>query len=423
MSGGMDRLAGHGARHWRVLVCLLVAGMLAAPAAAQAPAQTQSDPDMRDPVGDLNAGAVAAGEFPGSILIPGTRQVSLAIGGFFKTVAIADSDLEGTGSIFLPANIGASRPDTAGGTSFDAALSRILLDARAPTPNGSVRGYIEVDLNSANNGSLAFQLRHAYGVWRAGPGALTAGHTWSTGMDLGVLPEGLTEPTISGAIFQRQAQLRWSQGVTDHFKFDVALEDGTSSDATITGPWRATTRLPDFIAATEWSWGSAGHVRVTGMLRQIRITHDSGRSMSEAASGVSLSGHVGVGKRDKLALGANLGKGGGRYLLGLPGGSAGFLDVVDERLELQSAAGAFATYRHVWTARLRSTAAYSRAWVEDASWQAPGDFDSSTFGLVNLLWSPLHYVTLGVEYQYGRRETKDGASRDNQRIMFGVQIF
>ncbi len=130
-----------------------------------------------------------------------------------------------------------------------------------------------------------------------------------------------------------------------------------------------------------------------------------------------------MGKSDKFAFGANSGKGGERYLLGLPAGSAGFLDVVDEELELLRSSGAFATFRHVCRAGLRSTAAYGRAWVGDAPWQTPESFDSSTFALLNLLWSPLYYVTLGVEYQYGTRETKDGGSVDNERIILGVQIF
>lgn len=378
---------------------------------------------MRDAVGDLNSAAVAAGEFPGSILIPGTEQVSLAIGGFVKAVGIMDSDIEGTGPIFLPANIGSSRADSEGATSFDASLSRIILDARAPTQDGSVRGYIEVDLNKANNGSPDMQIRHAYGTWRIGSGTLTAGHTWSTAMDLGVLPEGLTEPTLSGAIFQRQAQLRWSQPLTDRFTFDVALEDGTSADATIAAPWRATTRLPDLVAAAEWSWGRSGHVRAAGLLRGLRVADDSGRTETANAWEASLSGHVAVGENGKFAVGANVGEGVGRYLLGVPGGSAGFIDVGDTRLELLQAMGAYATYRHQWTQTMRSTVGYGRAWVEDAAWQSADAFDSSTFVLANLMWSPIQSVTLGLEYQYGERETKDGLSRDNNRVILGVQIF
>ena len=378
---------------------------------------------MRDAVGDLNAHAVSEGEFPGSIMIPGTQKVSLAVGGFIKTVAIGDSDIEGTGPIFLPAYIGVARPDTEGSTSLDASLSRVFLDARAPSPNGGVRGYLEVDLNNTNNGSLDFQVRHAYGLWRTDAGTLTVGHTWSTAMDLGVLPEGLTEPTVSGAIFQRQALLRWSQKLTGLLKYDIALEDCTSSDATINGPWRASTRLPDLIGAAEWDWGQEGHIRATGLFRDLRVTNDSGHSESAAAWGISLSGHIKIGENDKLAAGACFGEGAGRYLLGTPSGYSGFIDTSSGELDLLKSTGAFASYRHPWTSRLRSTAAYGMAWVEDASWQAADAFDSTGFGLINLMWSPFKYVTMGVEFQYGERETKDGASRDNSRVIFGVQIF
>lgn len=56
----------------------------------KAVALPQKQPE-RDAVGDLNAPAVRAGEFPGSFRIPGPGNVSLAIGGFVKTAVIYDS--------------------------------------------------------------------------------------------------------------------------------------------------------------------------------------------------------------------------------------------------------------------------------------------------------------------------------------------
>jgi hypothetical protein len=54
----------------------------------------------------------------------------------------------------------------------------------------------------------------------------------------------------------------------------------------------------------------------------------------------------------------------------------------------------------------------------------PGEtFESSTYGAVDLLWTVQPYLTLGAEYDYGKRENKDGSSLDNHRVMFGVQIF
>ena len=68
----------------------------------------------RDAVADLNREAVAAGEFPGSIRIPGPWKTSLQIGGFVRVLAISDSDAENIGEALLPAILGTRRDDDDG---------------------------------------------------------------------------------------------------------------------------------------------------------------------------------------------------------------------------------------------------------------------------------------------------------------------
>ena len=143
----------------------------------------------RDAVGDLNAPAVEAGDFPGAIKLPGLDNVSLAIGGFVKTVAIGDSNAESMGADLLPATLGTGRPEQDGQFSIDSTLMRFFVDGRAPVENSKVRAYIEYDLNATNHGAPALKLRHAYGKWYAAEGTLTVGHTWSTMMDMSILPE------------------------------------------------------------------------------------------------------------------------------------------------------------------------------------------------------------------------------------------
>ncbi|MDH4242005.1 MAG: hypothetical protein OEW48_20790, partial [Phycisphaerae bacterium] len=121
--------------------------------------------NIRDNIGDLNERAVKAGDFPGSFKIPGTKNVSLAIGGFIKTVGIYDSKAEAMGANVLPATLGTKRSDEKGATSLDATLTRLFLDARAPAGSGQLRGYVEYDMNNTNDGSPGFKLRHAYGTW------------------------------------------------------------------------------------------------------------------------------------------------------------------------------------------------------------------------------------------------------------------
>lgn len=213
---------------------------------------------------DLNYGSVKAGTFPGSFVIPGTKQVSLAIGGFVKTVAIEDSNVEALGADMLPSTLGTQRPDTEGNFSIDSTLTRLFLDARAPAGNGSLRGYIEYNLNATNNGNLGFKLRQAYGSWKSRAGTLLAGHTWSTLMDLKIIPEGLTEPTVSGAIFVRQAQLRWTQGLGESAKADFAFEDPTGADVFGNPSLQPLSPFPDFIASLEYNKSGVGHVRLGG---------------------------------------------------------------------------------------------------------------------------------------------------------------
>jgi len=137
----------------------------------------------RDGVGDLNREAVTAGDFPGSFTIPGTGNISLAIGGFIKTVAIYDSNAERMGASFLPALLGTQRPDESGSFALDATLTRMYFDARAPARSGQLRGRVEYDFNNKNDGTLDVNMRLAYGTWDNDYGTLTAGHTWSTMMD------------------------------------------------------------------------------------------------------------------------------------------------------------------------------------------------------------------------------------------------
>ena len=60
----------------------------------------------------------------------------------------------------------------------------------------------------------------------------------------------------------------------------------------------------------------------------------------------------------------------------------------------------------------------------DRSSSDPADsFEISAYAAANLMWSPLPYLTLGLEYSYGRRENLDGSDLDNHRFAVGFQIF
>lgn len=316
-----------------------------APAGRQS-AQAGPGP-VRDSVGDLNAGAVRSGEFPGSIRIPGSRDLSLAIGGFVKTAALWDTDAEQIGSDFLPSTLGLAR-DSTGNVSLDSTLTRLNLDARAPTRNdGLLRGYIESDLNANNDGTLQPKLRLAFGSWTTARGTLTAGQNWSTLMDTRILPESVTEPTVSGAIFVRQSQLRWSQELSQRWTYHVAIEDPSSGDLeTDLANVAFGASIPDVIAGLEYDeprW----HFRLSGIVRRLQFDTRTASAM-KSADGVSP-------RRNQRAVNW----------------------------------GAFVTYQHHWSDVLRSSAMIGHARADALDGQPGLTFESTTYGAQGLTWSSL----------------------------------
>lgn len=381
---------------------------------------------QRDGVGDLNSAAVSAGDFPGAIRLPGKEDVSLAIGGLVKTVAIVDSKAETMGADFLPSTLGTKSPDKDGAFSIDSTLTRVFLDGRAASRDGGqLRGYVEADLNSANDGSLGVKLRHAYGSWKNSYGTLLAGQTWSTFMDTKILPEGLTEPTVSGAIFVRQPEVRWTQPLDASFILHAAIEDPNSSDIfdSSSTPRLGRTKLPDAILGLEYVAGNRGHLRLNAIARDLEVDLPDGSSDSQAAWGFALSGGLNVLQGDRWVFSGTYGRGLGRYLLGIPSTAGSVLDPVTKEIALRDNWGTLTTYKRQWNQSLRSSfmAGYARS--RPLEWQPSDTFQSSFYAAANLMWQVLPYLTLGVEYAYGERTLKDGSSLNNNRVGVGFQFF
>ena len=379
----------------------------------------------RDPVGDLNRRAVQEGDFPGAILLPGPWRTSLRIGGFVHVAAIYDTDAERIGAAFLPSLLGVRRSDEDGSFSIDPTLSRLFLDARAPTDWGNIRGYVEWNLNDNNDGDLAVKWRHAYGSLQTKYGTALVGQTWSTFMDLRALPEGLTEPTLSGFIFQRQGMIRWTQPIGSSFFVHVAAEDPTSDDvyADDPDPNLFNTKYPDAVLGFEFVREGRGHLRLNSLFRSLEINLPAGGDKSELAWGLALSGSLHLLEQDRLAFSAVYGEGLGRYLLGLQSSSGASINAAGNNVFLNENWGVALNYQHFWTDGLRSNVMGGYAKADRSSSDPADSFESSAYAAANLMWSPLPYLTLGLEYSYGRRENLDGSDLDNHRFAVGFQIF
>ena len=410
------------------LVEVPVAPSIAAPGQADAQISTVAKMDElleRDSEGDLNrrSAAVQAGDLEGTFKIPGRDNISLSIGGFAKTVVYANSDAENQGAIFLPGLLGLERDNPKGDFSVNANLSRTYLSAAAPVETGWVRAYLEYDFNKGNRDSADFNLRHAYASYSSKYGEFLAGQFWSTAMDLKVLPEALTDPTMSGAMFARQAQVRYSFPLGSKYTLHAAIEDPDSNDVFNEEPTNNLTSQPDYILGLEYDEPGSWHVRLNGILRELEVELPSGQRVNDEGWGLALTGSLRLLEHDKLAVGATYGEGLGRYLLGLAPGAAAVIDPTTQSLKVRDNWGGFTVYSHQWQPGLRSAAILGFAEAGTEGFQPGSTFNNTTYAGANLLWSPLPYLTLGIEYVYGDLENEDGAGQDDHRLLFGAQIF
>ncbi len=367
-----------------------------------------------DEIGDLNA-VVRAGENPGSILLPGPANVSIGFGGYVKSLAYADSDSETEDEYFLPALLGVRRPDREGQYRSSADLSRFALEATAPVDDGRVRAYLEYEFRND------FTLRHAYLQWNGDWGEVTAGQYWSAFMDLQSLPEGVAEPTVSGGIFARQTQFRYSTPAGRPWRWTVSLEDPSTNDVIGVEPLFGRTTVPDAITTLAYNAPGVGHVQVGALARRLKVDTQLG-SDDDFGWGLSLSGHLAVGERDRLIAAGVYGEALGRYLLGLSPTAAASVDTGSE-IQTRDNFGGYLAYQRYWSPRLRSSFALGYAEADNLAGQPDEAFNNSTYVMGNVLYNLNDRMTLGLEYNYGERENLDGRSLDNHRFVLGFQMF
>lgn len=382
----------------------------------------------------------------GYISIPGTSS-AVKIGGFARGDVVYESgpqmgDALSVGNIPLKGiNAAASK---SGNTSVFARASRINFATTTQTARGDLNTFIEIDFFGGNAGSTYQpRLRHAYGEYMG----VLAGHTATVFGDQDSLGTNVDINGINNGTM-RQPQVRYTMNPAQNVKLMVALErpvsDYTSKDgslnnagnmfgssglnntAGVNGTNAGTSAVPDLTAQLKWT-GSAGHVALRGVARQLAvkyITEGSSNpttdySAKATAWGVGIGGRlVTVGKSGVFAQ-INGGDGIGRYIYDLDG-QAAYFDVTQRKFETQRAYNGIVGYEHYWQDNLRTNlmASYTRVHVSPYSPGMPQSTLSSLSGttrissqfkkvMANIIYSPVTNMDVGLEVGWFKRETID----------------
>lgn len=381
---------------------------------------TQKSPELPPDV-------VSAGDFPGSIRIPGT-DAAIKFGARIRTAVVLTLDPLGTDDRFLTASIPVGVPDSAGDarrTNISARASRLNIEFRTPAGVQEVRAFFEGDF--AEQETNAFRLRHAYAQYRG----FIVGQTWSTFSDPWINLEDLDFEGVSSENVVRQPQLRywWTKGKN---RFAVAVETPLVS---ITGG-EGVNLFPDVIVREFIGFEDGGHLQLAGVARQVRGESTPGDVRSDWGVGGSLSGVFNVpvkGLTDRIMFQVNGGSGIARYIndLNSLGGLDAVFDPATGDLKAISALGWFVGYEHHWkewqkanNMNLRSTVLWSLVQVDNYDFQPPDSYEKTNRLALNLVYSPSGRVDVGLEYIYGTRRNKDDqANHANQFQLVGLFRF
>jgi len=377
-------------------------------------AATQKSPELPPDV-------VSAGDFPGSIRIPGS-DAAIKFGARVRTAAVMTLDPLGTDDRFLTNSIPVGIPSTTGEakrTNISARASRLNTEFRTPGGKEEVRAFFEGDFAGTVGTTNVFRLRHAYAQYRG----FIAGQTWSTFSDPWVGLEDLDFEGVSSENVIRQPQLRywWSHRNT---RLAVAVETPAVS---ITGG-QGVNLFPDVIARDIIEFKDGGHVQIAGVVRQIRGEAVPGDVRSSWGVGGTVSGVVNVPVKtltDRLMFQVNGGNGIARYINDLQslGGQDAVFDSTTGELKPLNVLGWYVGYEHRWkewshlqNMNLRSTVLWSLVAVDNYDFQPPDAYKRTNRLALNLVFSPSSRVDVGAEYIYGKRENHDGQHGEANQI-------
>jgi hypothetical protein len=375
---------------------------------------------------ELAAVAVSAGDFPGSIRVPGTNT-AIKVGGQARMTLVHTLAPLGVDDRFITSSIPVDGSEVAGEAAravYTPIASRINVDVRTPTNVGDVRAFIEWDFANTND---AARLRHAFIQVKR----WLVGQTWSTFSDPEADPIGIDFEGLNAISRLRQTQIRYTQPLGTSVSVSVAVENPAPALTGATG----VTLVPDFVTRLRWDrpnegpgehlLGRSAHVQAAVILRGLRgeLTNDPTQTLSTSGYGINVSGVVvpNWAVDDRVKFAANAGKGIGRYItdLGALGGQDAFYDPATATLTALPVFSSYIGYEHLWAQKFTSTFTYGLVEVNDLNAQPGDSLRRTDRASVNVMWVPISQLELVLEFLAGRRENKDGSSANSSQIQAG----
>ena len=363
--------------------------------------------------------------FKGFIPIPGTSTV-FKIGGSVRIDVIADNSNNGNPNEFIPSTFPVPGQPGADGPSrsqVQAKGSRITFELRRTVGHDNdLRVYYENDFfGDASTSTPTYRLRHLYGqAWNC-----LVGQTFSNFMDVDAFPSVIDYEGPNGLVNTRQPQIRYTQPFLDtKLRLAISVEQ-PNAQIGLTDPAygrgaSTINRIPDFTTHVRYEDRRFGHLQLSGIYRYLSYDNNN-TGQGVPGWGVSLSGGLNFFEHDVLTAQGTYGEGIAHYIRDSSGANEDAALDSHGNLRALPVWGVVVGYTHAWADKWKSTVSYGYAHVDTEASNGQFTFDHSNYVSGNLIyqWSPS--FRLGLEYLYGTKEVRNGASHDGQRLNLVVK--
>ncbi|MBM3632319.1 MAG: hypothetical protein FJX03_01235 [Alphaproteobacteria bacterium] len=275
-----------------------------------------------------------------------------------------------------------------------------------------------------NNPAYQPRLRFAYieiGRW-------TVGQTTSNFLDLDAVGETVDYGSVLGISF-RHGLVKYSFPLNPKTSLNVALErsalDYTDPQGNLSAVSSATS-LPELTVHLKHE-DNFGHVSLRGVARQLRIKDYSSSQPFIARKngwGVGTSGKLFVYHKSNLFAQFNFGNGIGRYIPIINGQSSQY-NSQSRVLDPQKATNAILGFEHYWNELFRSNIiyAYTKIYVSKfvpmfaGATRVTKSYDQL---YLNLIYSPVPPLDVGIEYEYAKRKAVGNFIGKANRFTLGI---
>jgi hypothetical protein len=237
-------------------------------------------------------------------------------------------------------------------------------------------------------------------------------------------------------VFFRNLQVRWMPLRGDKGRITIALErPGASADQGLYAGRIELQGVKPRFNFPDLSWQARlmrhwGYVQLAGIFRKIGwvdTNNDQFRLGDSALGwGLNASSNLNLGKKDVVKLQVVYGKGIENYMNDAPvdigvknNPGSPITPIKGVTLPVL---GVVSFLDHNWSSHFSSSIGYSLVNIDNSNAQNPSDFHQGHYALTNLLYHPIPRVTVGGEFQYGRRVNfSDGFNVNDYRMQFSFK--